>query len=145
MGGGVALRQYLRRGVHAGDAAGNRLSPTPDRPALPLTAAGEGVSAALSGACFTGLDCRELLRSQELEPSELALELAVRRPLRPPDRHGGGAACTDMLEEGDDMAFAHLHVHTEYSLLDGACRIRELPERGEGDGPDAPAPSRTTA
>ena len=21
------------------------------------------------------------------------------------------------------MAFAHLHVHTEYSLLDGACRI----------------------
>ena len=25
------------------------------------------------------------------------------------------------------MAFAHLHVHTEYSLLDGACRIRDLP------------------
>ena len=26
------------------------------------------------------------------------------------------------------MSFAHLHVHTEYSLLDGACRIRELPK-----------------
>ena len=25
------------------------------------------------------------------------------------------------------MAFAHLHVHTEYSLLDGACRIKEIP------------------
>ena len=25
------------------------------------------------------------------------------------------------------MSFAHLHVHTEYSLLDGACRIKELP------------------
>ncbi|MBR3570549.1 MAG: S49 family peptidase, partial [Oscillibacter sp.] len=23
------------------------------------------------------------------------------------------------------MPFAHLHLHTEYSLLDGACRIRE--------------------
>ncbi len=22
--------------------------------------------------------------------------------------------------------FSHLHVHTEYSLLDGACRIQEL-------------------
>ena len=27
------------------------------------------------------------------------------------------------------MSFAHLHVHTEYSLLDGACRIRDLPRR----------------
>ncbi|MBQ9348043.1 MAG: DNA polymerase III subunit alpha, partial [Oscillibacter sp.] len=26
------------------------------------------------------------------------------------------------------MSFVHLHVHTEYSLLDGACRIRELPK-----------------
>ena len=24
------------------------------------------------------------------------------------------------------MSFTHLHVHTEYSLLDGACRIGEL-------------------
>ena len=24
------------------------------------------------------------------------------------------------------MAFAHLHVHTEYSLLDGACRVEAL-------------------
>ena len=26
------------------------------------------------------------------------------------------------------MAFVHLHVHTEYSLLDGACRIKDLPK-----------------
>ena len=25
--------------------------------------------------------------------------------------------------------FVHLHVHTEYSLLDGACRIRQLVQR----------------
>ena len=25
--------------------------------------------------------------------------------------------------------FVHLHLHTEYSLLDGACRLRELPRR----------------
>jgi DNA polymerase-3 subunit alpha len=24
------------------------------------------------------------------------------------------------------MSFVHLHVHTEFSLLDGACRIKEL-------------------
>ena len=24
------------------------------------------------------------------------------------------------------MAFVHLHLHTEYSLLDGACRIKDL-------------------
>ncbi|NLT13574.1 MAG: PHP domain-containing protein, partial [Clostridiales bacterium] len=27
------------------------------------------------------------------------------------------------------MAFVHLHVHSEYSLLDGACRIRDLVAR----------------
>ncbi len=27
------------------------------------------------------------------------------------------------------MAFTHLHLHTEYSLLDGACRIEQLAER----------------
>ena len=27
------------------------------------------------------------------------------------------------------MAFTHLHLHTEYSLLDGACRITELVQR----------------
>ena len=26
------------------------------------------------------------------------------------------------------MSFVHLHLHTEYSLLDGACRIRDLPK-----------------
>ena len=27
------------------------------------------------------------------------------------------------------MAFVHLHVHSEYSLLDGACRIDALAKR----------------
>ena len=27
------------------------------------------------------------------------------------------------------MSFVHLHVHTEYSLLDGACRIDGLMDR----------------
>ena len=30
------------------------------------------------------------------------------------------------------MAFAHLHVHSEYSLLDGACQIERLVERVKG-------------
>ncbi|MGM9521356.1 MAG: DNA polymerase III subunit alpha [Oscillospiraceae bacterium] len=35
------------------------------------------------------------------------------------------------------MAFTHLHVHSEYSLLDGACRIRELPSRAKDMGQTA--------
>ena len=35
------------------------------------------------------------------------------------------------------MAFAHLHLHTEYSLLDGACRIKELPKRLKALGMDS--------
>ena len=27
------------------------------------------------------------------------------------------------------MDFVHLHLHSEYSLLDGACRIKKIPER----------------
>ena len=37
------------------------------------------------------------------------------------------------------MAFTHLHVHTEYSLLDGACRISELVKRVKELGQDAVA------
>ncbi len=35
------------------------------------------------------------------------------------------------------MAFAHLHLHTEYSLLDGACRIKRLIPRIKELGMDA--------
>ena len=35
------------------------------------------------------------------------------------------------------MAFAHLHLHTEYSLLDGACRIKKLVRRVKALGMDA--------
>ncbi len=35
------------------------------------------------------------------------------------------------------MAFTHLHLHTEYSLLDGACRIGKLPERLKALGMDS--------
>ena len=37
------------------------------------------------------------------------------------------------------MAFAHLHVHTEYSLLDGASRVKELVRRTKELGMDAVA------
>lgn len=33
--------------------------------------------------------------------------------------------------------FVHLHVHTEYSLLDGACRIKELAAACKERGMDA--------
>ncbi|MBO4915880.1 MAG: DNA polymerase III subunit alpha [Oscillospiraceae bacterium] len=35
------------------------------------------------------------------------------------------------------MSFVHLHVHTEYSLLDGACRIRDLPKLVKSMGQEA--------
>ncbi len=35
------------------------------------------------------------------------------------------------------MAFTHLHVHTEYSLLDGSCKIRELAARAKELGMDS--------
>ena len=35
------------------------------------------------------------------------------------------------------MAFTHLHLHTEYSLLDGACRISRLPAKLKELGMDA--------
>lgn len=37
------------------------------------------------------------------------------------------------------MAFVHLHLHTEYSLLDGACRIQPLMERVKEQGQTAVA------
>ena len=37
------------------------------------------------------------------------------------------------------MAFVHLHLHTEYSLLDGACRIGRLMDRVKELGQDAVA------
>lgn len=35
--------------------------------------------------------------------------------------------------------FVHLHVHSEYSMLDGACRISEIPKRAKECGHDAVA------
>ena len=37
------------------------------------------------------------------------------------------------------MAFVHLHVHSEYSLLDGACRVPELISRAKELGQKAVA------
>ncbi|MBR2464242.1 MAG: DNA polymerase III subunit alpha [Clostridia bacterium] len=36
-------------------------------------------------------------------------------------------------------SFVHLHLHSEYSLLDGACRIRDIPRRAKACGHDAVA------
>ena len=35
------------------------------------------------------------------------------------------------------MAFVHLHVHSEYSMLDGACRIGDLPKAARSMGQSA--------
>ena len=35
------------------------------------------------------------------------------------------------------MSFVHLHVHSEYSLLDGACRIGDLAKRAKELGQTA--------
>ena len=35
------------------------------------------------------------------------------------------------------MAFTHLHVHTEYSLLDGSSKIKELVARAKKLGMDS--------
>ena len=35
------------------------------------------------------------------------------------------------------MNFTHLHVHTEYSLLDGSSKIKELPARARELGMDS--------
>ncbi len=35
------------------------------------------------------------------------------------------------------MDFVHLHVHSEYSLLDGACRIRDLVKKAKAEGQKA--------
>ncbi|MBQ3515043.1 MAG: DNA polymerase III subunit alpha [Lachnospiraceae bacterium] len=37
------------------------------------------------------------------------------------------------------MSFSHLHVHTEYSLLDGSCKIKELLKRAKELGMDSMA------
>ena len=37
------------------------------------------------------------------------------------------------------MAFTHLHVHSEYSLLDGSCKIKELAARAKELGMDSMA------
>jgi len=43
------------------------------------------------------------------------------------------------LDLADSGPFVHLHVHTEYSLLDGACRVRELVEEVKAQGMGAVA------
>lgn len=37
------------------------------------------------------------------------------------------------------MAFVHLHLHSEYSLLDGACRITDIPKAAAANGQNAVA------
>ena len=42
-------------------------------------------------------------------------------------------------QRGPDGSFAHLHVHTEYSMLDGAARLRDLLAQCQRDGMPAVA------
>ena len=49
---------------------------------------------------------------------------------------GFGAGCSRK-EKWRFMAFTHLHVHTEYSLLDGSSKIKELTARAKELGMDS--------
>src|SRR3954452_15874516 len=49
------------------------------------------------------------------------------RSLRSPQRCGPNPALR--LSAVPEAPFVHLHVHSEYSILDGACRIPKLAER----------------
>src|ERR1041385_9266437 len=40
---------------------------------------------------------------------------------------------------GSSGQFVHLHVHSQYSLLDGACRTADLPKRAKALGMEAVA------
>lgn len=44
-----------------------------------------------------------------------------------------------MIKRGFNMSFAHLHVHTEYSLLDGSNKIKECVARVKELGMDSVA------
>src|ERR1044072_3696415 len=46
-----------------------------------------------------------------------------------PSRGGGGPDPALMLSAVPEAPFVHLHVHSEYSILDGACRIPALAAR----------------
>ena len=37
------------------------------------------------------------------------------------------------------MSFCHLHLHSEYSLLDGACRVKDIPKLAAENGHTAVA------
>ena len=36
-------------------------------------------------------------------------------------------------------SFVHLHLHSEYSLLDGACRVADIPKAAKANGHKAVA------
>ena len=45
------------------------------------------------------------------------------------EKHAAGRERKDYLVRRKNMAFTHLHVHTEYSLLDGSNKIKEYVAR----------------
>src|SRR5580704_1721295 len=47
---------------------------------------------------------------------------------------GGNFMSAAAAEQGPGQGFVHLHVHTEYSMLDGAARLKDLFTRCEQDG-----------
>ncbi len=95
---------------------------------------------------FVHLNCPDLLKSENIHGTSMVQELACDPPLWNPGGVGGGYSVRLYLslEGSKPMPFVHLHVHTEYSLLDGACRIRDLPVASKKWG-RLPAPSPITA
>src|SRR5690606_24939297 len=61
-----------------------------------------------------------------------------RQPTKERVRRRVFAACTPGIDSLESlitaMSFAHLHLHTEYSMLDGAARIADVVEIAAADG-----------
>ena len=54
-------------------------------------------------------------------------------------RTGFGKNGAKLKKDGGNVSFVHLHLHSEYSLLDGACRLKQLVSRAKELGQSAVA------
>ena len=80
--------------------------------------------------------------AQKLDPPVSKAGLSHRfKRIQEAARQSPGSFVTDRkgirtMPEATPRQFTHLHVHTEYSLLDGACRIDRMFDHLKVDGAD---------
>ena len=87
-----------------------------------------------SAATMRARGCPSALRRRTQRRSRVA---GARPPPRRQPRGGDGGCCEE--EVTSLMSFVHLHVHTQYSLLDGANKIEPLLEHANASGMSAMA------